>query len=69
MNLDNFTYIDVILPLPLANVFTYIVPDVFELRVSLGMRVIVPFGTKKYIPELYIKSTILHLKITLQNLF
>lgn len=47
MNLDNFTYIDVILPLPLANVFTYIVPDVFELRVSLGMRVIVPFGTKK----------------------
>ena len=42
-------YIDVILPLPLANTFTYSVPDEWENNVHIGMRVIVPFGkTKMY---------------------
>ena len=42
-------YIDVILPLPLANTFTYSVPDEWADSVRIGMRVIVPFGkTKMY---------------------
>ena len=40
-------YIDVILPLPLANTFTYSVPDEWADAVRIGMRVIVPFGKKK----------------------
>lgn len=42
-------YIEVILPLPLGNSFTYIVPDELESKTRIGMRVIVPFGkTKMY---------------------
>jgi primosomal protein N' (replication factor Y) len=40
-------YVDVILPLPLANTFTYSVPDEWADRVRIGMRVVVPFGKKK----------------------
>jgi len=40
-------YVDVILPLPLANTFTYSVPDEWAESVRIGMRVIVPFGKKK----------------------
>jgi len=40
-------YIDVILPLPLANYFTYSVPDEWAEQVRIGMRVVVPFGKKK----------------------
>ena len=40
-------YVDVILPLPLANTFTYSVPDEWAELVRIGMRVIVPFGKKK----------------------
>ena len=40
-------YIDVILPLPLGNRFTYSVPDEWAKLVQIGMRVIVPFGKKK----------------------
>ena len=40
-------YVDVILPLPLANTFTYSVPDEWADLVRIGMRVIVPFGKKK----------------------
>ena len=40
-------YIDVIVPLPLDNTFTYIVPDEWVNQVSLGMRVVVPFGKNK----------------------
>ena len=40
-------YIDVILPLPLANTYTYAVPDNFATKLQLGMRVIVPVGNKK----------------------
>jgi primosomal protein N' (replication factor Y) len=41
------TFIDVILPLPLKSFFTYQVPDSFIPLVKQGVRVIVPFGTKK----------------------
>ncbi|NLI72231.1 MAG: primosomal protein N' [Bacteroidales bacterium] len=40
-------YIEVILPLPLGNTFTYSVPDEWSKSVQIGMRVIVPFGKKK----------------------
>lgn len=40
-------YVDVILPLPLANTFTYSVPDEWAEHVRMGMRVVVPFGKKK----------------------
>ncbi len=40
-------YVDVILPLPLANTFTYSVPDEWAEQVRVGMRVVVPFGKKK----------------------
>ena len=40
-------YIEVILPLPLAGNFTYSVPDEWADAVKTGMRVIVPFGSKK----------------------
>lgn len=40
-------YVDVILPLPLANTFTYSVPAELAEYVHNGMRVVVPFGKKK----------------------
>lgn len=40
-------FIDVILPLPLGNTFTYSVPDEWTEKVSIGMRVVVPFGKRK----------------------
>lgn len=41
-------YVDVILPLPLANFYTYTLPVSFEQKAKTGCRVIVPFGRKKY---------------------
>jgi len=40
-------YVDVILPLPLQNTFTYEVPSEFE-GVIEGMRVVIQFGQKKF---------------------
>ncbi|MDA7768336.1 primosomal protein N' [Flavobacteriales bacterium] len=40
-------FADVILPLPLKNVFTYEVPEDFQ-DIEVGMRVIVQFGAKKF---------------------
>lgn len=39
---------NVILPLPLAPTFTYIVPELFRGAISVGSRVIVPFGRRKF---------------------
>jgi primosomal protein N' (replication factor Y) (superfamily II helicase) len=47
VRLYKMKYVDVILPLPLANTFTYSVPDEWADAVRIGMRVIVPFGKKK----------------------
>ncbi len=41
-------YVDVILPLPLPNLFTYSLPDEWADEVQAGCRVIVNFGNKKY---------------------
>ena len=40
-------YVDVILPLALANLFTYIVPEELINEVEVGKRVLVQFGKKK----------------------
>ncbi|MBC8408002.1 MAG: primosomal protein N', partial [Rhodobacteraceae bacterium] len=40
------TFVDLILPLPLPNTYTYEVPDSF-FGVECGMRVVVQFGQKK----------------------
>jgi primosomal protein N' (replication factor Y) len=41
-------YINVILPLPLPDFFTYHVPSEWESAVEVGKRVLVPFGKNKY---------------------
>lgn len=41
------TFADVVLPLPLMNVYTYAVPDDMVANISVGARVIVPFGKRK----------------------
>lgn len=41
------TFVDVILPLALANTYTYALPDEFAAKACVGMRVIVPFGARK----------------------
>ena len=53
-------YVDVILPLPLANTFTYSVPDEWVDLVRIGMRVVVPFGKKKmYTAVVYLVHTVM----------
>lgn len=47
-------YFDVILPLPLAQCFTYQYPDGWTDEVKVGARVVVPFGTKKYYTALVV---------------
>lgn len=46
---------DVIVPLPIAGVFTYSIPPDFIHKVQEGCRVIVPFGVKKYYTGIVIK--------------
>ena len=41
-------YADVLLPLPMADTYTYLVPDDMADRVTVGLRVVVPFGTRRY---------------------
>jgi Primosomal protein N' (replication factor Y) - superfamily II helicase len=59
---------DVILPTPLSDIFTYIVPMEMEQAIGCGFRVIVPFGTRKYYTGIVIalhdkpSSADLHLK-------
>ncbi len=46
MNIED-KYIDIVLPLPIEQMFTYLVPAKMSSSVSIGSRVIVPFGTRK----------------------
>ncbi|HBG56837.1 MAG TPA: primosomal protein N' [Porphyromonadaceae bacterium] len=41
-------YADVILPLPLADLFTYAIPEEMQPKIGVGFRVIVPFGSRKH---------------------
>ncbi len=49
-------FVDVILPLALANAYTYHVPDEMEGMVEFGMRVIVPFGAKKIYTAIVLRT-------------
>lgn len=42
------SFVEVVLPLPLASTFTYSLPEVMQGSVGVGSRVIVPFGKKKF---------------------
>ena len=42
------TYVDVIVPLPIAGQYTYSLPDEMAGQVAEGSRVVVPFGARKY---------------------
>ena len=46
-------YIEIILPLPLANTFTYRTPENCETKLQTGMRVLVPFGHQTYTGIIY----------------
>ena len=41
-------FADIILPLPLAGLFTYSIPEELKKDVAIGKRVVVPFGSKKF---------------------
>jgi len=41
-------FADVILPVPLPRLFTYKIPEEWKSMVDIGVRVVVPFGKKKY---------------------
>lgn len=46
--METDSFVEVILPLPLEPTFTYRVPESMRGRVTTGMRVIVPFGNRKF---------------------
>ncbi len=48
-------YADVILPLPLENVYTYSIPADLEAEVTPGCRVVVHFGKKRYYTAIVLK--------------
>lgn len=48
-------YADVVLPLPLADTFTYSVPEEMEREIGIGFRVVVPFGNRKHYTAIVLK--------------
>jgi len=53
--IDDPLFADVILPLPLAQHFTYRVPRAFQVQIKTGVRVIVQFGQRKFFSALVYK--------------
>ena len=49
-------YVDVILPLPLADSFTYLLPESYAEAVKTGSRVVVQFGPKRYYTAIVIRK-------------
>ena len=49
------TFADVVLPLPLAESFTYAVPAEMQGKIGIGFRVIVPFGKRKFHTAIILK--------------
>ena len=54
------TFADVVLPLPLAESFTYAVPAEMQEKLGIGFRVIVPFGRRKFYTAIILR---LHNKV------
>ena len=50
-----FLLVDVVLPLPLAETYTYRLPERLQDRVAVGSRLIVPFGSKKIYSAIVVK--------------
>lgn len=48
-------YVDVIVPLAIANLFTYSLPEELEDKVKMGCRVVVPFGARRYYTAIVVK--------------
>ena len=48
-------YADVILPLPLGDLFTYRIPPDFQPNIKVGVRVVVQFGARKFFSALVYK--------------
>ena len=48
-------FVDVILPLPLEGLFTYVLPETLAGKVRFGMRVLVPLGKSKRYTALAVK--------------
>ncbi len=48
-------YADVIVPLPIANTYTYSLPEGMEREVMVGSRVVVPFGRKKFYTAIVVR--------------
>ena len=48
-------FVDVLLPLPVASLFTYRVPVELETQMAFGKRVIVPFGRSKLYAALVVR--------------
>lgn len=54
--MERVTYFaDVLLPLPVEGLFTYRIPQDFEVPLQFGMRVVVPFGKSKLYSALVVK--------------
>ncbi len=48
-------FADVILPFPLSQTYTYVIPQQYEDCINVGFRVIVPFGKSKYYTAIVVK--------------
>ncbi len=48
-------FVDVLLPLPLPELFTYRIPNEFDKKIDFGVRVVVPFGKSKLYSGIAIK--------------
>lgn len=49
-------YVDVILPLPLADSYTYLLPETYAEAVQTGSRVVVQFGAKRFYTALVVRK-------------
>ncbi len=55
MENNQATYVDIILPLPLNRLFTYLVPPSMDTSIKQGMRLLVPFGKSKQMVGIAVK--------------
>ena len=50
-------YVNIALPLPINQTFTYSVPEEFHSKISLGIRVLAPFGEKRQLEGVIVELT------------
>ena len=49
-------FVDVIIPVPLQGLFTYALPSSLQMQAQAGLRVIVPFGNKKSVTGIIVRT-------------